>query len=105
MQKKAAFEDCQNRMLHPAEDVLDEPIESDEYVPIYPLFCKGHYPKVTNEESYMNARGGMNNSILDQGLGIFRRKPENKRDWKDSLFLAVPPQNTGRNSLSCRQAS
>ena len=49
----------------------------------------------------VNAKSGLNRSILDQGWFEFRRQLEYKQAWRGGELLAVPPRNTSRTCPAC----
>jgi putative transposase len=49
----------------------------------------------------VNAKSGLNRSILDQGWSEFRRQLEYKQAWRGGELLAVPPRNTSRTCPAC----
>ena len=49
----------------------------------------------------VNAKSGLNRSILDQGWFEFRRQLEYKQAWRGGDVLAVPPKNTSRTCPAC----
>jgi len=53
----------------------------------------------------VNAKSGLNKSILDQGWFEFRRQLEYKLAWNGGWLIAVPPQNTSRTCPACGHVS
>jgi len=53
----------------------------------------------------IQAKTGLNKSILDQGWFEFRRQLEYKLAWKGGHLVAVPPQNTSRTCPCCGHVS
>lgn len=53
----------------------------------------------------VNAKSGLNKSILDQGWGEFRRQITYKQAWLHGDVLAVPPRNTSRTCPACTHIS
>jgi putative transposase len=53
----------------------------------------------------VQAKTGLNKSILDQGWFEFRCQLEYKLAWKGGHLVAVPPQNTGRTCPCCGHVS
>ena len=49
----------------------------------------------------VNAKSGLNRSILDQGWFEFRHQLEYKQAWRGGDVLAVPPKNTSRTCPAC----
>ncbi|PFG11679.1 RNA-guided endonuclease InsQ/TnpB family protein [Marinobacter sp. LV10MA510-1] len=49
----------------------------------------------------VNAKSGLNKSILDQGWGEFRRHLEYKQAWLGGEVFAVNPRNTSRACPAC----
>ena len=49
----------------------------------------------------VNAKSGLNRSILDHGWFEFRRQLEYKQAWRGGELLAVPPRNTSRTCPAC----
>jgi len=49
----------------------------------------------------VNAKSGLNKSILDQGWGEFRRQLEYKQAWLGGEVFAVNPRNTSRTCPAC----
>jgi putative transposase len=49
----------------------------------------------------VQAKSGLNKSILDQGWGEFRRQLGYKMEWNGGTLLAVPPHNTSRTCPAC----
>ena len=49
----------------------------------------------------VNAKSGLNRSILDQGWFESRRQLEYKQAWLGGDVLAVPPRNTSRTCPAC----
>lgn len=49
----------------------------------------------------VQAKSGLNKSILDQGWGEFRRQLGYKMEWNGGMLLAVPPHNTSRTCPAC----
>lgn len=53
----------------------------------------------------VNAKSGLNKSILDQGWGEFRRQLEYKQAWLGGEVFAVNPRNTSRTCPACGHIS
>jgi len=53
----------------------------------------------------VNAKSGLNKSILDQGWGTFRTYLDYKQNWLGGDVLAVPPHNTSRTCPDCGHVS
>ena len=53
----------------------------------------------------VQAKSGLNRSILDQGMGEFRRQLEYKSEWCGGDWIAVAPQNTSRTCPCCGHIS
>ena len=49
----------------------------------------------------VQAKTGLNKSILDQGWFEFRRQLDYKLAWNGGWLIAVPPQNTSRTCPAC----
>lgn len=49
----------------------------------------------------VQAKSGLNKSILDQGWAEFRRQLDYKIQWAGGTLIAVPPQNTSRTCPAC----
>jgi putative transposase len=49
----------------------------------------------------VNAKSGLNKSILDQGWGEFKRQLSYKMNWLGGIFLEVSPHNTSIRCASC----
>lgn len=49
----------------------------------------------------VQAKSGLNKSILDQGWAEFRRQLDYKIQWAGGMLIAVPPQNTSRTCPAC----
>lgn len=49
----------------------------------------------------VNAKSGLNKSILDQGWSEFRRQLEYKQQWRGGEVIAVSPRNTSRCCSVC----
>lgn len=60
---------------------------------------------IENPGKNVQAKSGLNKSILDQGWFEFRRQLEYKLAWNGGWLVAVPPKNTSRTCPSCGQAS
>ena len=52
--------------------------------------------------THVQAKSGLNKSILDQGWFEFRRQLDYKLVWSGGWLIAVPPQNTSRTCPVCR---
>jgi putative transposase len=50
---------------------------------------------------HVQAKSGLNKSILDQGWSEFRRQLHYKLDWNGGILVAVPPHNTSRTCPDC----
>ena len=50
----------------------------------------------------VNAKAGLNKSILDQGWGEFRRQLEYKLTWLGGELHIVPPQYTSQTCSECK---
>ena len=50
---------------------------------------------------HVQAKSGLNKSILDQGWFEFRRQLEYKLNWNGGVLIAVPPHNTSRACPAC----
>ena len=53
----------------------------------------------------IQAKSGLNQSILDQGWFEFRRQLDYKLAWNGGWLIAVPPQNTSRTCPCCGYVS
>jgi len=53
----------------------------------------------------VQAKSGLNKSILDQGWGEFRRQLEYKQAWRGGWVIAVSPHNTSRTCPTCGHVS
>lgn len=53
----------------------------------------------------VQAKSGLNESILDQGWYEFRRQLDYKLAWNGGRLIAVPPQNTSRTCPCCGHVS
>ncbi|GAB3356490.1 MULTISPECIES: RNA-guided endonuclease InsQ/TnpB family protein [Giesbergeria] len=53
----------------------------------------------------VQAKSGLNRSILDQGWSEFRRQLEYKLQWSGGMLVAVLPQNTSRTCPACAHVS
>ncbi len=53
----------------------------------------------------VQAKSGLNKSILDQGWFEFRRQLDYKLAWSGGHIVAVPPRNTSRACPSCGHVS
>ena len=53
----------------------------------------------------VQAKSGLNRSILDQGWFEFRRQLAYKLAWNGGWLIAVPAQNTSRTCPCCGQVS
>ena len=53
----------------------------------------------------VQAKSGLNKSILDQGWFEFRRQLDYKLAWKGGHLIAVPPRNTSRTCPCCGHVS
>jgi len=53
----------------------------------------------------VRAKSGLNQAILDQGWGEFRRQLEYKLAWRGGMLLAVPPHYTSQTCPSCGHVS
>jgi putative transposase len=53
----------------------------------------------------VNAKSGLNKSILDQGWGEFRRQLEYKQAWLGGEVFVVNPRNTSRTCPACGHIS
>jgi putative transposase len=53
----------------------------------------------------VNAKAGLNKSILDQGWGNFLRMIGYKQEWSGGVFLQVDPKNTSRTCPACGHVS
>jgi putative transposase len=53
----------------------------------------------------VQAKAGLNKSILDQGWFEFRRQLEYKLQWAGGRLIAVPPQDTSRRCPMCECVS
>jgi len=53
----------------------------------------------------VQAKSGLNKSILDQGWFEFRRQLDYKLSWNGGWLIGVPPQNTSRTCPACRHVS
>ena len=53
----------------------------------------------------VQAKSGLNKSILDQGWFEFRRQLDYKLAWKNGHLIAVPPWNTSRTCPCCGHVS
>ena len=53
----------------------------------------------------VRAKSGLNNAILDQGWGEFRRQLEYKTAWRGGFFVATPAHNTSRTCPCCSHVS
>ncbi|MBZ0134336.1 MAG: transposase [Rhodanobacter sp.] len=53
----------------------------------------------------VQAKSGLNKSILDQGWFEFRRQLDYKLAWNGGWLVAVPPQNTSRTCPCCGHVS
>jgi putative transposase len=53
----------------------------------------------------VQAKSGLNKSILDQGWFEFRRQLDYKLAWSGGHLIAVPPQNTSRTCPCCGHVS
>ena len=53
----------------------------------------------------VRAKSRLNQSILDQGWGEFRRQLEYKTAWNGGYFVAVDPKNTSRKCPCCGHVS
>jgi putative transposase len=53
----------------------------------------------------VQAKAGLNRSILDQGWGEFRRQLGYKLEWAGGMLLAVAPQDTSRTCPCCGHVS
>ncbi|MFC4159980.1 RNA-guided endonuclease InsQ/TnpB family protein [Chitinimonas lacunae] len=53
----------------------------------------------------VQAKSGLNKSILDQGWFEFRRQLDYKLAWNGGYLIAVPPQNTSRTCPCCGHVS
>lgn len=53
----------------------------------------------------VQAKSGLNKSILDQGWAEFRRQLDYKIQWAGGMLVAVPPQNTSRTCPECDHVS
>jgi len=53
----------------------------------------------------VQAKSGLNKSILDQGWFEFRRQLDYKLAWNSGHLVAVPPQNTSRTCPCCGHVS
>ena len=53
----------------------------------------------------VQAKSGLNKSILDQGWFAFRRQLDYKLAWKGGHLIAVPPRNTSRTCPCCGHVS
>jgi putative transposase len=49
----------------------------------------------------VNAKAGLNKSILDQGWHEFRRQLEYKQAWRGGMVIAINPRNTSRACACC----
>lgn len=56
---------------------------------------------VDNPGKNVNAKSGLNKSILDQGWGEFRRQLQYKLDWRGGILVKVPPQYTSQRCSAC----
>ena len=56
---------------------------------------------VENPGKNVQAKSGLNKSILDQGWFEFRRQLQYKLAWNGGILIAVPPQNTSRACPAC----
>jgi putative transposase len=50
-------------------------------------------------------KSSLNQSILDQGWGMFRSQLEYKLEWNGGMLLAVAPGNTSRTCPNCKHVS
>lgn len=53
----------------------------------------------------VKAKSGLNQSILDQGWGEFRRQLDYKLAWNGGWLVAVPPQYTSQTCPACGHVS
>ncbi|WP_340523612.1 transposase, partial [Cupriavidus necator] len=53
----------------------------------------------------VEAKSGLNKSILEQGWFEFRRQLDYKLAWAGGWLIAVPPQNTSRMCPACGHVS
>ncbi len=53
----------------------------------------------------VQAKSGLNKSILDQGWYEFRRQLDYKLAWNGGWLVAVPPKNTSRTCPACHYVS
>jgi putative transposase len=53
----------------------------------------------------VQAKSGLNKSILDQGWGEFRRQLEYKAAWMGGEVIAIHPKNTSRCCSACNHVS
>lgn len=53
----------------------------------------------------VQAKSGLNRSILDQGWSEFRRQLEYKLQWSGGMLVAVLPQNTSHTCPACAHVS
>src|SRR5208283_501412 len=53
----------------------------------------------------VQAKSGLNKSILDQGWFEFRRQLDYKLAWSGGWLIQVPPQNTSRTCPVCSYVS
>ncbi len=60
---------------------------------------------VAHPGTNVQAKAGLNKSILDQGWFEFRRQLDYKLAWQGGWLIAVPPQNTSRTCPCCGQVS
>ncbi|HBM9260245.1 TPA: transposase [Citrobacter freundii] len=59
----------------------------------------------SNPGRNINAKSGLNRSILDQGWGELRRKLEYKQAWLGGNLLAIPPAYTSQRCACCGYTS
>ena len=53
----------------------------------------------------VQAKSGLNRSMLDQGWFEFRRQLDYKLAWNGGWLVAVPPRNTSRTCPCCGHVS